>query len=124
MRLAARLLGLFFLLAVVVVLVLAGGLVPAGDGGDPKFMSLGALWYSLDPGSLNLIQAVIERYVWAPLWDPVLLAVLQWPAVPTFAVLGVLLMGVSFIRRRGREDAGGDGSASEPDVGPTGPSAR
>ncbi len=92
MRIVARLFGLFFVL--VALLVLAA----AGQGGDSEIMPLGALWYSLNPASLNLVQAVIERYIWDPLWDPVLLAVLQWPAAPAFGLLGVLLMVLGFLR--------------------------
>ncbi len=96
MRIVARLFGLFFLL--VALLVLAADLAAAGQGGDTEIMPLGALWYSLNPASLNLVQAVIERYIWEPLWDPVLLAVLQWPAAPSFGLLGVLLMVLGFLR--------------------------
>ena len=44
--------------------------------------SAGKVWYSLAPGSLNLLQAVIERHIWQPLWlvlvAPGLILVL-WP---------------------------------------------
>lgn len=97
MRIVTRLFGLFFLLAALLVLA-------AGQGGDTEIMPLGALWFSLHSASLNLVQAVIERYIWVPLWDPVLLAVLQWPAAPAFGILGALLIGVSFLRLPARDD--------------------
>ena len=106
MRIVARLFGLFFLLAA--LLVLAADLAAAGRGSDSEIMPLGALWYSLNSASLNLVQAVIERYIWEPLWDPVLLAVLQWPAAPAFGLLGAVLMGLSFLRLPGRKDQTGD----------------
>ena len=106
MRIALRAVGLLFLLATVLVLCF-----DLADGGV-SFEPLGALWYSLNAGSLNLVQAVIERYIWEPLWDPVLIAVLQWPAAPTFGVLGALLTGVSFVRRQARADGGGDKPAA------------
>ena len=46
----------------------------------------GKTWYRLSPGSLNLMQAVIERHVWKTLWNPVILTVLL---MPTWLVLGV-----------------------------------
>ena len=55
------------------------------DGGRLKFTATGQAWYWVDPGSLNLLQAVIERYVHPHLWDPVIFTVLEWPA---FAVIG------------------------------------
>ena len=106
MRIVTRLFGLVFLLAA--LLVLAADLAAAGQVGDTEIMPLGALWFSLHSDSLNLIQVVIERYIWVPLWDPVLLAVLQWPAAPAFGILGVVLMGLSFLRLPARKDKAGD----------------
>jgi hypothetical protein len=116
MRIVARLFGLFFLLAA--LLVLAADLAAAGQGSDTEIMPLGALWYSLNSASLNLVQAVIERYIWEPLWDPVLIAVLQWPAAPAFAILGVLLIGLSFVRLPARAEDAGDGKAAERSTDP------
>ena len=77
------------------------------EGSGFSAVPAGQLWYSLDPGSLNLTQAVIERYIWVPLWDPVLLTVLQWPAALVLAIPGVLLLalGLRLRRRREPEDA-------------------
>lgn len=55
---------------------------------------LGQIWYETDAGSLNLLQAVVQRYLLPELWDPVILALLTWPAwvLPLIAaaLLGVL----------------------------------
>ncbi|MGO1119747.1 hypothetical protein ACTL6U_13615 [Rhodovibrionaceae bacterium A322] len=56
------------------------------------FRPLGQVWYDLSPGSLNLIQAVIERYLWSPLYDPLLLTLLQQKASLVLAVFGLLLL--------------------------------
>lgn len=76
----------------------------AAAGGSAPFRPAagGELWYALDPGSLNLTQAVIERYLWPPLWDPGLLSVLLWPAAAVLAGLGILLylLGTAGRRRR------------------------
>src|SRR5258708_31546959 len=41
---------------------------------------IGALWYTIDRGSLNLVQAVIERYIHPFLWQDVIFPLLVWPA--------------------------------------------
>jgi len=44
-----------------------------------RLETLGEFWYGVNAASLNLVQAVIERYVWPPIWDPGIVFVLQWP---------------------------------------------
>ena len=39
----------------------------------------GRLWATIDVGSLNLLQAIIQRYVYAPLWDGVFVPFLLLP---------------------------------------------
>lgn len=59
---------------------------------------LGALWYMVDRGSLNLVQAVIERYVHPFLWQDVIFPLLAWPA---WLVLGgfAVILGILFSSR-------------------------
>ncbi len=106
MRLAVRLFGL---------VLLVGAVVAAGwqfqlwaQSGRYVPVALGQLWFSLDPPSLNLVQAVIERYVWPPLWDPVLVTVLRWPpwAVMGLPALILLIVPVGHGRREAVEDKG------------------
>lgn len=54
----------------------------------------GELWYRLAPSSLNLLQAIVERYIWPPLWDPAIVGILQLPALAVFAVPGILVLVV------------------------------
>jgi hypothetical protein len=98
MRFAVRLLGL---------VLLAGAFVAAAwqfqlwaQAGRFIPLALGQMWFNIDPSSLNLVQAVIERHVWPPLWDPVILTVLRWPA---WAVLGLpaLILLILPMRRGG-----------------------
>ena len=42
-------------------------------------MSLGQFWSDLDRGSLNMMQALVQRYLAPAIWDPGVIAVLQWP---------------------------------------------
>jgi hypothetical protein len=60
---------------------------------------LGQLWYDLDRGSLNLAQAIIQRYIAPALWDPVITTVLLCWAWPVFAGIGLIL--IVLMRHRG-----------------------
>ncbi len=90
MRRVGCILGWFFMLAALAVALWEI------LGRDPdkglQFMPAGELWYRIDVGSLNLVQAVIARYVWPPLWDPVLTSLLQLPAIVVPAVPGLALL--------------------------------
>lgn len=81
--------------------LLAWDLAAAGEAGL-RLRPLGEIWYQLDAGSLNLSQAVIERYLWPPLWDPGVIALLQVPAVLLAAGLAVLLILLCLVRARRR----------------------
>ncbi len=96
MRIVARIIGGLLLLAA--GLALAG----VGGGGGGALQPLGAFWYGLSPASLNLLQAVIERYVWEALWDPLLIGLLQWPAALVFGLSGAVVLAASFLRRPAR----------------------
>src|SRR5579862_1635821 len=53
---------------------------------------LGELWFELDRSGLALAQAVVQRHVWATLWDPVITTVLLWWAFPLFIATGLMLV--------------------------------
>jgi len=48
--------------------------------GGVTFTSLGDVWGTASPASLNLVQAVVQRYVHPIVWDPVLVTLLLLPA--------------------------------------------
>jgi hypothetical protein len=52
------------------------------------------LWYQLNRSSLNLVQAVIQRYILPFLWDPIIVTVLLSWAFAVLMILGVLLLVV------------------------------
>jgi hypothetical protein len=54
--------------------------------------ALGELWFNLSSSSLNLAQAVVQRYIHPKLWDPVITTVLLWWAVPVFLIPGIVLV--------------------------------
>ena len=99
MKIAVRLLGLVLLLGAV-----AAGVAQFHhwvDSGRFDSLALGQVWYNLDPSSLNLVQAVIERYIWPPLWDPVILTMLRWPAWAVLGLPALILLIVPVGHRRG-----------------------
>lgn len=61
---------------------------------------LGQTWFQLQPGSLNLLQAVVQRYLHPYIWDPIIVTVLLWPTFAVGGVLGILLMLAGRRRRR------------------------
>ncbi len=86
------------------VAFLAGAAVLVRDGLvwiDTKHwapIALGQLWYQLDRSSLNLVQAVIQRYIHPFLWDPIIVTILLSWAFAVLMILGVLLL-VAFRKR-------------------------
>ena len=64
-------------------------------------LALGQLWYDLNRSSLNLVQAVTQRYIHPFLWDPIIVSLLLSWAFAILMVLGLLLLVV--FRRRARE---------------------
>jgi hypothetical protein len=61
-------------------------------------IALGQLWYELNRSSLNLVQAVVQRYIHPFLWDPIIVSILLSWAFAVLMIFGVLLLVV--FRRR------------------------
>jgi len=99
MMIVGRLIGWIIFLAGVGVLV--RDLLVWIDRGHWAPIALGQLWYELNRSSLNLVQAVIERYVHPFLWSPIIVDILLCWAFPVLMVLGVLFLAV-FSKRAGR----------------------
>lgn len=93
-----RIIGWIFLIAALAVLV--RDVLASIDAGSLVLIATGELWFSLHNGSLNLIQAVTQRYVSPSLWDPVIVTVLLWPAVLVLGVPGIVLSWLFRARRR------------------------
>ena len=89
------------------IALLAGGAVFVRDllvWVDTKHwapIALGQLWYQLNRSSLNLVQAVVQRYIHPFLWDPIIVSILLSWAFAVLMFLGVLLLLV-FRRRNAR----------------------
>ena len=97
-RLACRILG--WLLLAVVFMVAGAEAVDSLRAGEWQPMALGQLWYDLDRGSINLMQAVVQRHLHPAIWDPGVIAVLQWPAWLVAAIPALILLLLSRRRRR------------------------
>ena len=90
------------ILRVIAVLLLIAALVAGGIevvqwimNGQYDSLTAGELWYMIHRGSLNLTQAVIQRYVAAWLWDPVMVSVLTLPAWAVLGVPALVLLWIS-----------------------------
>ena len=58
-------------------------------------IAVGQLWFDLGRSSLNLVQAVVQRYIHPFLWDPIIVTVLLWWAFAVLMVLGLLILALS-----------------------------
>jgi hypothetical protein len=66
----------------------------------PSGVQLGTLWHGAAPESLNLTQAVTQRYIHPVVWTHLLLPVLLTPALVVFAVIAVVALLCWFLLRR------------------------
>ena len=79
------------------VAILASDVIAWFDLGVLTFITTGELWFTWHNGSLNLLQAITQRYILPELWDPIFVTVLLWPA---FLVIGVPGLILSYVFRR------------------------
>lgn len=83
-------------------IMLGSDIVNAIDNGHFHAEELGALWFRIDASSLNVIQALIQRYIWPELWDPAITTVLLWPAWLVLIGIGATLFLPPFLCSRSR----------------------
>ncbi len=75
--------------------------------GQDLSAAAGQVWYQTHAGSLNLIQAVVERYVSQTLWDEAFFPVLLWPTWGLLAGLALIFLAAfGLVRRSMRGRAG------------------
>ncbi len=86
------------------VLLLAGIASGVGDllswqeTGAFRLSAAGERWFQFSPDTLNLAQALTQRYLAPEVWDPYMQTVLLWPAVLVLGVPGLVLLWL--FRRR------------------------
>lgn len=74
------------------LLLLGAEIVTSLQAGEWAPQLLGQLWFEFDSGSLNLVQAIVQRFLHPVLWDPMILTLLLWPAWTIFMAPGLLLI--------------------------------
>ena len=97
-----RLIGRMFL---TLSLILIGHeVLNALESGEYRLIALGELWFRLDramgTGSLNISQAIVQRYISPWLWEGIFQNVLTAPGWLVFGILGAALARAC--RHRGR----------------------
>jgi len=98
MRSLCRVLGL--IAAGLAAALLARDLFVLVRSGNWAPIDVGAVWWTLHPGSLQLAEPAIARHIHPFLWDPVMLGVLLSPAWLVLGVLAILLLLAGRRRRR------------------------
>lgn len=75
--------------------------------GQDLLQPMGRVWFTAHAASLNLLQAIVQRYIYADLWDAVFVPFLLLPAWKALAVVFLVLAVIggiflAFARRRRR----------------------
>ena len=77
------------------------------DQGIYHITAAGELWYKMSPSTLNVTQAVVQRYITPLIWDYGFRPVLLMPAWLVLAVLGALILVIFRRRVRRRRHSSG-----------------
>jgi hypothetical protein len=96
-RLILRLLGALLVLLALWPLLRETGMA-IGEPGH-SFIPLGQLWFEINPASLNMLQAGIQRRISPGLWEDVIQPFLTWPAWPVLIAAGLTLILIGRARR-------------------------
>ena len=78
-------------LILVSVMLLGAELLRALERGTYKALALGEVWYQAHGGSLNALQAGVQRTLGPALWDAAFAPVLFLPAWLVFGAPGIVL---------------------------------
>lgn len=97
----ARIFG--FVLILIGLAAVGRDTLASASAGKLDLLALGKLWFELSPGSLNGLQAGVERYLSVWFWDAVLSPMLHWPAFLYPMVPGLLLAIFCRRRKEGRQ---------------------
>jgi hypothetical protein len=93
-----RIIGVWFLLAAVITLVIDATKSLAVN--QIIITSLGQQWYEIHRASIEAAQKSIETHIHPLAWDPFLTALLLWPSWALFALFGVILLWLGRKRKR------------------------
>lgn len=81
------------------VLALSMDLWKMTDTGVFVPTALGTWWYNFDAESIATAQNLVERFIWAPLWNPAIVSLLRLPAWLVLGGFAVVLTVLSAMRR-------------------------
>lgn len=94
-----------WLLLLATLVAVGAELVASLQAGQWTPLAAGELWFKTHTESLNLSQAVIQRYIHPAVWDPGVVTVLLWPVWAVTLIPAVLFLLIGRrrpARRRGR----------------------
>ncbi|WP_299379743.1 hypothetical protein [uncultured Kiloniella sp.] len=100
MTFVLRILGWVFL--AIALASLAFDLFPLMEQGSFQLSLLGENWFAVHPGSLNLLQAVTERYIGLWLWDDVFSPLLFLPTLVFGLVAAVIFLIPGYLFKNSR----------------------
>ena len=86
-----------WLVCAIALMALGAETLASLEGGGYRGLAIGEIWYLIDRGSLNLMQAVVQRHL-IPSMSDGFVVILQQPAWLIFGALGpvlVLLFGIN-----------------------------
>jgi hypothetical protein len=88
-----RLLGSFFQL----IALGTGGLgLWLWIAGHDVTLPAGQLWFQFDVGTLNFFQVIVQRYIYAPIWDAAIVPMLQRSTWEALLILFVITLVLGF----------------------------
>lgn len=92
-------------IAVILILVGTGilghELLSYAEGTAPyRLLVIGEVWYTVNPTTLNMLQAGIQRHIAPWLWDDLVANILFLWAWPTFYVLAAVILFFARPRQR------------------------
>ena len=85
-----RMIGIWFLLATVIALVVDGTKSLAAN--ELVVTSLGDNWLLLHEASLKLAKEAVEKHLHPLVWDPAITALLFWPSWALLGLIGLILV--------------------------------
>tara|TARA_R110002126_G_scaffold258315_7_gene401272 strand:- start:850 stop:1170 length:321 start_codon:yes stop_codon:yes gene_type:complete len=97
MRFISKTLSLIFL-AIAIIAAVVDALQSVAQG-KLSLTPLGATWFNFHSDSLNLSQALIQRYVHPFVWDPIMQWILLQPTLIIFLVLSLIFYMISYKRK-------------------------
>ena len=62
------------------------------------FLPVGQVWFNFDKNSLQLVQAVVERYLSPIIWESIIRPITFAPMAPVLAGIGIFFAAIAIWR--------------------------